>query len=188
MELIPELSLGWFNGWILLSALYLVEAVMVLSFPKESRGRLFEYDRSKWSRRQRASFVVGKSLALICIVMIALSPLKIGVPLFVPGLVIYITGLAGFTVALLNYRNTPLGRPATTGIYGLSRHPQVFSLWVVVLGICLVIGSWFALSILVLSVFFNHQRNVAEEEACLEQYGAAYREYMERVPRYFLFL
>lgn len=186
MELIPALSLGWLNGWILLGILYLIEAIMVLSFPKESRRRLFEYDRSKWSTGQLASFVVGKSLALICLVLIVLSPLKIESSLFVPGLIIYAAGLAGFTVALLNYRNTPLDRPVTQGIYGLSRHPQVLSLFVIVFGTCLAIGSWLALSILVLSAFFNHQRNVAEEKACLELYGEAYREYMERVPRYFL--
>jgi protein-S-isoprenylcysteine O-methyltransferase Ste14 len=28
---------------------------------------------------------------------------------------------------------------------------------------------------------------VAEEEVCLQSYGEAYRAYMKRVPRYFLF-
>jgi protein-S-isoprenylcysteine O-methyltransferase Ste14 len=30
-------------------------------------------------------------------------------------------------------------------------------------------------------------RIVAEEKACLQQYGESYRSYMQRVPRYLLF-
>ncbi len=54
------------------------------------------------------------------------------------------------------------------------------------LEICIAIGSWFALFVLIIPKFFGHFRTLAEEEACLEQYGDLYRAYMKRVPRYFL--
>ena len=34
---------------------------------------------------------------------------------------------------------------------------------------------------------FSHLRILGEENACLQQYGEAYREYMRRTPRYLLF-
>jgi protein-S-isoprenylcysteine O-methyltransferase Ste14 len=34
----------------------------------------------------------------------------------------------------------------------------------------------------------QHLGILAEEEVCLRRYGEPYRAYMERVPRYFLFL
>jgi protein-S-isoprenylcysteine O-methyltransferase Ste14 len=63
----------------------------------------------------------------------------------------------------------------------------VLMLFISSVAICIAIGSWLALLILIISRFFGHIRTLAEEEACLEQYGDSYRAYMKRVPRYFLF-
>ena len=52
---------------------------------------------------------------------------------------------------------------------------------------CLAIGSWLALSALLMSRVLQHFGILAEEEACLAQYGESYRAYMRAVPRYFLF-
>ena len=55
------------------------------------------------------------------------------------------------------------------------------------LGMCLAIGSWLALLALLMSRVLQHIGILAEEEACLAQYGETYRAYMKGVPRYFLF-
>jgi protein-S-isoprenylcysteine O-methyltransferase Ste14 len=52
------------------------------------------------------------------------------------------------------------------------------------LGMCLAIGSWSALFILIMGALFSRARILEEEKACIEQYGEAYRTYMKRVPRY----
>jgi protein-S-isoprenylcysteine O-methyltransferase Ste14 len=52
---------------------------------------------------------------------------------------------------------------------------------------CFAIGSWLALFMLMMSKLFQHFGILAEEEACLAQYGDSYRAYMKRVPRYFVF-
>jgi len=186
MELFPTLTIGWWNGWILLVILYVVELILVLSFPKDRRGRLFEYDHSRWRKRHRALFVIGKSLSLICLLLIAFTPLKIDKPVFFLGLFIYAIGLVGFTIALDNFRNTPLDQPVTRGIYRISRNPQVLTLFIIVLGICLAIGSWVAVLVQFLSAIFNRARILEEEKACLENYGGSYRDYMKRVPRFLL--
>ena len=49
-------------------------------------------------------------------------------------------------------------------------------------------GSWFVVGIgHADSSAVGHYRLLAEEHACLIQYGSSYQEYMDRVPRYFLF-
>ncbi len=186
MELFPTLTIDWWNGWILLVILYIVELMLVLSFPKNRRGRLFEYDHSRWSKRHRALFVIGKSLSLICLLLIAFAPLKMDEPVFFLGLFIYTIGLVGFTIALVNFRNTPLDQPVTRGFYSISRNPQVLTLFIIVLGICLTIGSWIAVFVQFLSAIFNRVRLLEEEKACLENYGGNYQVYMKRVPRYLL--
>jgi protein-S-isoprenylcysteine O-methyltransferase Ste14 len=55
------------------------------------------------------------------------------------------------------------------------------------LGASIAMGSWPSFLLMAVAVVGGHFRLVAEEKACIQQYGDAYREYMQRVPRYFLF-
>ena len=59
-------------------------------------------------------------------------------------------------------------------------------LFIMSIGICIAIGSWLVLFIMIVSSLFLHFRDLAEEKACLERYGDAYRNYIKLVPRYFL--
>ena len=185
MELVPTLKIGWLNGWILLCLLCLIEGFLLIVFPKDVVTRLF--DRSGWDKKQRMFTVIGKLFSLACLILIILTPLKIGSSALVMGTILYILGLVGLIVAILNFRHTPLGQPVTGGLYRLSRHPQILMLFVSFMGICVAIGSWLALLVLMISRLVQHLGILAEEEACLERYGDSYRAYMKRVPRYFLF-
>ena len=185
MVFFPELELGWLNGWMLLAFEFFIQGSLLLVFPKEVVRRLF--DRSGWSVKQRAFLILGKVFSLACLILIILTPLKIGSSVFVIGLVLYTVGLASLAVAMWNFKDTPLDEPVTKGLYTISRHPQIVALFVIFCGICLAIGSWIALLMLILSKVFQHFSILAEEEVCLKRYGDPYRQFMQRVPRYFLF-
>jgi hypothetical protein len=103
MELIPILEIGWLNGWILLCTFYLIYGILLKAFPKDVVARL--YDRSGWSKTQRALTVIGKLLGLVCLVLIIFTPLKIGANVFIPGVGLFALGLAGFIVALFDFKN-----------------------------------------------------------------------------------
>ena len=186
LELFQILTIGLLNGWILLAIFYGIELVLVLSFPKGTRGRLFEYDHSKWTKHHRIILIIGKTFTLILIFLIIFSPLKLGTPVFYLGMLFYIIGLTGFIIAIVNYRNTPLDQPVTSGLYRYSRNPQVLTILIIMLGISLAVGSGIFLIILLFSTILTRVRIIEEEKACLKQYGDAYREYMERVPRYLI--
>ena len=185
MELTPRLEVGWLNGWILLAVEFLIQGFLLLVFPKDVVSRLF--DRSGWSEKQRVFTIMGKVFSLACLVLIILTPLKINSSAFIVGLIVYTIGLAGLVVAMLNFKGTPPDQPVTKGVYKISRHPQIVALSVIFLGICVAIGSWLALFVLVMSRLLQHFGILAEEEVCLRQYGESYRAYMEQVPRYLLF-
>lgn len=186
MELIPTLKIGWLNGWILLCLIYSIFAILLILFPKDVVSRLYNYDRSSWSKTQRAFYIIGKLLALVCLVLIIFTPLKIRANIFISGIILFAFGLAGFIIALFNFKNTLLDQPVTRGLYRISRHPQVLMLFIMSIGICIAIGSWLVLFIMIVSSLFLHFRDLAEEKACLERYGDAYRNYIKLVPRYFL--
>jgi protein-S-isoprenylcysteine O-methyltransferase Ste14 len=188
VELIPELQIGWLNGWILVALLYLIFGALLLIFPKNVVAGLYEYDRSGLSRRQKTFNVIRELLGLICLVLIIFTPLKTGTYLFIPGVVLFGFGLIGFIISLFDFKNRPLDRPAVGGLYRISRHPQILMMFVAVCGISIAIGSWLVLFVQILASIFGHSRLLAEEQACIERYGDLYREYMKRVPRYFLFI
>jgi len=125
-------------------------------------------------------------LAFVCLILIILTPLKIRANIFIPGIILFALGLAGFIIALFNFKNTPSDQPVARGLYRISRHPQVLMLFIMSIGICITIGSGLVLFIVIISSLFLHSRDLAEEKACLERYGDSYRNYMKLVPRYFL--
>ncbi len=184
MELMPELKLGWVNGWVPMCLLYGVFGVLLVTFPRDVVARL--YDRSGWTREQRLLSAVGKLPAFAYLGLIVYSPLKVGEAVFAVGGVVFALGLAGFVVALFCFRDTPADRPITTGLYSVSRNPQILSLIVAFLGVAIAAGSWFAVITLVVLSLGAHVRIVAEERSCLARYGDSYRSYVKRVPRYFL--
>jgi protein-S-isoprenylcysteine O-methyltransferase Ste14 len=185
MELIPALSIGWLNGWILLAFEFLIQGSLLLIFPKDVVARLF--DRSDWSVKQRVFLILGKAFSAACLILIFLTPLKINSSVFIIGLILLAIGLICLVAAMLNFKDTPLDQPVTKGIYKISRHPQVTAQFIIILGICISIGSWLALFMLIMSKLLQHFGILAEEEVCLNRYGESYRAFMERVPRYFLF-
>jgi protein-S-isoprenylcysteine O-methyltransferase Ste14 len=185
VECFPELRWGWTNGWLLLGLLVLTEGILFLVFRKETVQRLFE--RSSWPRWKIALTVLGKLFALATILLIIFTPLKLGRPVFYAGSFLVVLGLTGLVKALIDFRNTPLHQPATRGIYRATRHPQILSSSLVILGCTIAIGSWFAFILLVVARVLGHANLVAEEEICLRLYGETYKEYMQQVPRYLFY-
>lgn len=185
MQWFPNFKLGLLNGWILPAILYLSFGLLLAVFPKRVVARL--YDRSHQEGRRRLQRILGVLLVLAWVVLTILTPLRVGHAVLPLGLALYALGLAGFIVALLNFAATPPDQPVTRGLYRISRHPQQFMLSVSFVGASIAMGSWPALLLMILAVVGGHYRLLAEERACLKQYGDPYRDYLQRVPRYFLF-
>lgn len=185
MEFFPALELGLYNGWLPILSFYIIYGIILVIFPREVVSRL--YERSGWTRGMKITRVFGVLLILSWFVIAILSPLKFDDVSFILGGLIYALGLICFVVALFNYKDTPLDRPVTKGLYKISRNPQHVTLFLSFLGISIAIGSWFATLLILIGIVLGHMRILTEERACLEQYGDSYKSYMEQVPRYFVF-
>jgi protein-S-isoprenylcysteine O-methyltransferase Ste14 len=81
-----------------------------------------------------------------------------------------------------------VSQPAENGPYRVSRNPQWLGLFFVLLGSAISVGVWLYIGLVVLVGIIYHKQILDEEKACIKKYGDSYREYMERIPRYFLFL
>jgi len=185
MEFFPTFHLSWLNGWLLLSLLVLTDIVLFLTFQRKVVKRLF--DRSGWTRRQKIFTIIGKLLALLLIVIIIMTPLKLGSPVMIIGFVLVALGLIGLIKALLDFRSAPADQPATEGIYRITRHPQIMAASLVLLGTTVAIGSWTGLIVFIISRILLDANLVAEEDVCLRTFGSVYQEYLDQTPRYIFF-
>ena len=185
MELFPNLEIGLSNGWLLIVFFFGAYGIMLIFFPKNVITRL--YDRSGQRKQPLLRRLLVVISVLLLFIFMSLTPLKIGDVVFAIGISFYSLGFIGFVIALENFKNTPVDQPVIRGLYRISRHPQQLAFSVSLLGISIAIGSWSAFAIIILGVVGAHKKILAEEEACLEQYGESYKNYMERIPRYFLF-
>ncbi|MFX1587069.1 MAG: methyltransferase family protein [Promethearchaeota archaeon] len=185
MELIPKLKLDLLNGWIYFVSYLLIFTILMLTRSKEVRVRL--YDRKSWTKTQITATTIGKVFSLINIILILLSPLQIGSIEFIVGTVLFLLGTIGVCVAVINFGNAPLDKPIVNGLYKISRNPQMIMIYMMLLGIVLVVGSWISLIILSISISCAHFSILGEEKRLTEQYGELYLDYKKQVPRYFLF-
>lgn len=55
-------------------------------------------------------------------------------------------------------------------------------------GVGMSTGSWIILLACVIQIFLCRSFLIAQKRSCLESYGEEYRNYMARVPRYFVTL
>ncbi|MFX1593562.1 MAG: methyltransferase family protein [Promethearchaeota archaeon] len=185
MELFPALSIGLFNGWIFQAIFFTSFGIFLLTCSKDVISRL--YDEVGWTKSQKILSKIAKIFGLITFILFIFTPLNIGSFEFIIGIILIITGTIGFLTALINFKYSPLNIPITTGLYKISRNPQLLMIYLVSIGNCLAIGSWIALIFLGLSITFGHFRILGEEKRLAEQYGDSYLEYKEKVPRYFIF-
>jgi protein-S-isoprenylcysteine O-methyltransferase Ste14 len=187
MKLFPDLRLGLQNGWALF-AIYAIGLILtVATFSKEARSRLFYEPREHIEGIRKIILLVGRLSAITIVISMFFSPLQLGSVFFILGMVIYALGYATVIGALLEYKHSPQGQPATEGLYRISRNPQWVGLVLVFLGISIMVASWLHLLLLLVLVWAYHFQILAEEEACFSMYDEVYQEYMNRVPRYLLF-
>lgn len=183
MEFFPRLELSLTGGWIILIWLYITQTTVLLAVGKDVRKRLL--DRSNFIHKQW--LIATKIIGVLLQILALLTPLALNSPEFFIGVSLFIVGMIGEVIAVINFRMTPLNEPVTRGFYRISRNPQETMLTISIFGICFAVGSWFLVILFILSRILNHFQILAQEEACLNVFGDSYRNYMKKVPRYFLF-
>jgi len=185
MEIFPAFEIGWLNGWIFMLIFFLIFGIVIKTCPKEVITRL--YDNKGWTKKQYIFTKLAKLCALIHLILVIFTPLNIGSIEFIIGISVFLIGTIGFVIAVTNFKKAPLDKPITSGLYKISRNPQIMTLFLVSFGTSLVIGSWIAIIIIIVSAVFLHFRILGEEKRLTEQYGDSFLEYKKKVPRYFIF-
>jgi len=177
MEVVPAFEIGVGNAWILAALLFLI--IMLSRLLPGDIGERIAPD-------EETNKVRGVMLAVF-FAMIAYSiflPLKLGTAWFWVGLAVYILGLAVSGAALYAVGATEPGEPFTSGIYRYSRHPITLGTFLSMMGAGIASASWLFLLLSVILLVVSHFLAVSDESATTRKFGAAYKEYMARTPRW----
>jgi len=191
MSIIPEFELGLWNAWILVLLMFFI--VVGLSFliirlffngAKSQESSRRHSTTPPYTRFEKNLSHLSTVILLATLAYSVFLPLKLGTGWFYAGLVVYVLGLVFGFVAMINFAAAPLGKPATAGVYRVSRHPMYFSMFVMFMGIGIACSSWVFVLSAVIWLTLSDRGVVAEERLCLETYGETYRAYLERTPRW----
>ena len=111
-------------------------------------------------------------------------PLQLGTAWFYVGLALCVLGVVTWTIAIVNIADIPLGAPWNKGLYRYSRHPMTLAGYLILIGAGIASASWIFLLFSIVYVILSVIPTIAEERFCLEKFGTAYREYINRTPRW----
>jgi protein-S-isoprenylcysteine O-methyltransferase Ste14 len=184
MSLIPAFEIGLWNAWIFM----LLEVLTVPFFMRIATGRAPEGEGKSQvaalSRTARITLYSSKIIYIPAFIYSIFLPLKLGTVWFYVGLPITLIGFITGVIVILNWAASPRGEPVTNGLYRYSRHPMYVTSFVFFLGVSIATASWVFLLFTILLIAASFYFAPVEERSCLEKYGDAYREYMNRTPRY----
>ena len=184
MSLIPEFELGFWNAWILvLSFLLLFIVWEILNSLRGLKGS-GRPNKPPFNEKEKRLYGISQLIFWAAVIYSVFLPLKLGTVWFYAGLLVYLVGMIFTTVAGMSLDNTPMNRPATKGLYRVSRNPIYIGTFLIFIGIGIACASWLFLLLMAVFIVLYDILIAPEERWCLEKYGDAYREYMNRTPKW----
>jgi protein-S-isoprenylcysteine O-methyltransferase Ste14 len=183
MSPIPAFEIGVWNAWIFTIWLLIVLFLGPLNIIPKGREEGSDFTAG-FSKTQKYAIRSMHIIYLLAIIYSIFVPLKLGTPWFYAGLPIYLLGLIAYAMVWVGFATTPPDKPVTRGIYRYSRNPLHLSQVVVFLGVGIATASWVFLLLAVVYMIVSILWVDAEERHCLKVYGDAYREYMDKAPRW----
>ena len=179
MSLIPDFELGSWNAWIFTLPLIVLQILGAKILGKRGSGE-------DWGHTEKKKIlnITGSSIVFASYAYTIFLPLKLGTIWFYAGLLVYLLGMFVENLAMLSFYSTPVEKPVTKGVYSISRNPQYVGDFFINISISIACLSWIFLLVAIVNLFLLRNFVVAEEHFLLDKYGNAYRDYMNRTPRW----
>jgi protein-S-isoprenylcysteine O-methyltransferase Ste14 len=185
MSLIPAFEIGLWNAWIFIVPYMFVALGLPFFLAAFQKRKATFWKFPSYTRIERMYLVLFYVLMFGIFVYSIFLPLATGTVWFYAGLVVYLLGWVFLFLAMRTFATTPVDKPNTTGIYRISRHPWYIGMFFVYIGTSIASASWvFLLLALIFSAPIRNALMIVEERECVERFGNAYLEYMNRTPRW----
>lgn len=186
MSLMPTFKIGIWNAWIFVVILFAAGFVpLIIDSKKVEKRTEGEPTGNELEKATRVAHVITHMVIMpLTLIFSIFIPLKLGTWWFYSGLLIYLVGLVMNFMSCITFANAPLGEPLTKGAYAVSRNPMYFGSFLAFAGIGIACASWIFLLCALVWIVSWHFGVVEEEQILLAKYGEAYRQYMDRTPRW----
>ena len=184
MLLVPAFEIGVWNAWIFMIWPWVdMLAVRLVGLDVYRRASGIPSEM-KTSHRYRVVSYVSMVIETMAVYYSIFLPLRLGTGWFYAGLAIFLIGMVVLAAATFNFTTTPMNVTITRGIYHYSRHPLYLASLLIYLSVGIAAASWIFLLVFVVQSVSIRIAAVEEERFCLEKYGDAYREYINKTPRW----
>jgi len=181
VSLIPAFEIGLCNAWIFMLYHFLPMPLLMLIH----RGETEQFQSVPHSETEKKLYPVAWIVWLLASAYSIFLPLQLGTIWFYIGLPVSIVGLITYTIVIVTFATTPIdNEPLTKGLYRYSRHPMYITQLVLFVGVGIASASWLFLLFSIVYTILSFVIAIPEERFCCEKYGDAYREYMNRTPRW----
>ena len=186
MSLVPAFEIGVWNAWILTLYIVLHPLIMMLIDKLVGTGDIFKKMAAPTLNKTEKIMNIFSNFVLLFALLIysIFLPLQLRTAWFYVGLVLCVLGIVTWTIAIVNIVDIPLGEPWNKGLYRYSRHPMTLAGYLILIGAGIASASWIFLLFSIVYIILAAIPTIAEERFCLEKYGEAYHEYVNRTPRW----
>ena len=186
MSFMPAFEIGLWNAWIFTVLLFAAGFVpLYIDYEKTEKRVEGEPTGSEINKTTKIAHVITHMIIMpFTLIYSIFLPLKLGTLWFYAGLPLYLLGLVMALMFSISIATAPLGEPISKGVYAISRHPGYFGFFLGLVGIGIACASWVFLLCALVWIVSWHFGVIEEEHILLEKYGDAYREYMNRTPRW----
>ena len=188
MSLLPDFELGIWNAWIFMLYVisynvlpYVLSLTRLIDKDAFKKGSGADMPRNKSNKKLSISI---NFVFFVPIIYTIFLPLKLDTVWFNVGLLIYLLGVIIGTIAIFNFFTTSVDKLVTKGAYRISRNPMYLSMFLIFIGTGIACVSWVFLLFTIVFIILSYILVVSEESFCLQKYENAYREYINRTPRW----
>jgi protein-S-isoprenylcysteine O-methyltransferase Ste14 len=186
MSIVPIFEIGIWNAWILIVVLF-AAANIPLAIKNEKSENRMEGEPTGSEQKQVTKIVTVITHVIIMpftLIISIFTPLMVGTWWLYAGLLIYLLGIVFVLTSSISFATAPLGEPLSKGVYAISRHPMYLGFFLAYFGIGIACASWIFLLCAFISIIAWNFAVGEEERILLEKYEEAYRQYMDRTPRW----
>ena len=182
MSLVPAFEIGIWNAWIFM--IWTIVTPIFLSFIIKEKGVSKILRTSVPMKYEKTLNIISTGAVIIGFLYSIFLPLKINTIWFYIGSLIFLFGFIFDLSILITLRSVKPDEPFTNGPFKYSRHPAYFALFMILISISIMSLYWVFLLIVIICGIHLVIVAPVEEKYCMEKYGKAYEEYIERTPRW----
>ncbi|MBN2465287.1 hypothetical protein JXD38_06660 [candidate division WOR-3 bacterium] len=121
MKLVPEFSLSWRSGLLLLLPLIGIRYALLRALSRAAFAAAAGFPGT--TERERVAVQVHNAANWLLLLYAPFVTIKAGTGWPIAGLIVYIPGVLLYAWAIVDYARAPRGRVVQRGLYAVLRHP-----------------------------------------------------------------